>query len=137
MTTYSVLSFPGPAIPPDYQAIIYSGWLKSLRHGNDYFRLINPPQYYAAYHRYVSSILHKPEALVRLAVLTDDKDVVLGFSVVRDTILDYVCVFKNMRRQGIATSLVPADIDTITHLTKTALTIWGSKYGHWQFNPFA
>ncbi len=73
---------------------------------------------------------------MKLAVLTDDRDVVLGFSVSRGKVLDYVHVQKDLRKQGIGTALIPLGIDTITHLTKSALPIWGSKYGSWKFNPF-
>jgi GNAT superfamily N-acetyltransferase len=72
---------------------------------------------------------------VRLAVLSDDRDVVLGFSVSREDILDYVHVHKDMRKQGVATSLIPKDIKIITHLTKTALLVW-PKYENITFNPF-
>jgi hypothetical protein len=71
-------------------------------------------------------------------VLTDDPDVILGFSVYRRNVLDYVYVHKHHRRIGIATTLVPAGVDTITHVTKNALTIWGSheRARSWKFDPF-
>jgi GNAT superfamily N-acetyltransferase len=117
--------------------LIFSKWLRSLRYGNDYFKLIDPPAYYAAYHRFIQNILNHPDTSVRLAVLSDDADVVLGFSVSRGTILDYVHVHKDQRRQGIGRQLVPKGIDTITHLTRTGLSIWGSKMAGVKFNPFA
>lgn len=137
MSSYKVLAYRGADLPDEYRGILFAGWLRSFRHGNDYFRLVVPDKYYKTYHRYISTILENPETTVRLAVLSDDKDVVLGFSVSRGGILDYVYVNKDQRRQGIAKSLLPPEVDTITHLTKTALTIWGSKYGDWKFNPFA
>lgn len=97
---------------------------------------MTPEAYYSTYHRYIIGILTRPETFVRMAVLAGADDVVLGFSVVRGTTLDYVHVHRDQRGQGIARSLVPPDIDTISHLTKTGLTIWGSKYSKWIFNPF-
>ncbi len=126
--------------------MIYSKWLRSLRFGNDYFKLADAAAYYEAYQRYITNILQV--ATVRLAVISDDEDVVIGFAVVRNNILDYVHVLRlrlksitgfdvvDYRRRGIGTKLVPKNIDTVTHLTRTALTIWGSKYSHWKFNPF-
>lgn len=134
--TYLVVRYAAGFLPPEYRALVFSRWLKSFRHGNDYVRLIDPAAYYAAYHRYIGGILAKAETSVRLAVLSDDPDVVLGFSITRGHVLDYVHVHHHQRRLGIAKSLVPEGIDTITHVTKTALTIWGSKYPKWAFNPF-
>ena len=134
--SYKILQFRGYQLPDDYQALIYSRWLRSLRFGNDYYRLIEKDAYYATYHSYIERLLDHPDAVVRLAVLHDDADIVLGFCVSRGSILDYVHVHKDMRRKGIARKLIPACIDTITHLTRTGLSIWGSKFFNWQFNPF-
>ena len=136
MSTYSVIAYRGFELPKEYENLIYAKWLRSFRFGNDYMKLAEPSSYYAAYHRYIENILKTADCTVRLAVLTEDKDVVLGFSVARGATLDYVHVQKEQRRMGIGTSLVPDGIATISHLTKTGLTIWGSKYGHWRFDPF-
>jgi GNAT superfamily N-acetyltransferase len=137
MSTYSVLSFPAQDIPKDYLPLIFSKWLRSLRYGNDMFKLIDVDAYYRTYHHYIGLILQRVDAVVRLAVLTDDKDVVLGFSVSHGSVLDYVHVHKDQRRQGIGMALLPLGIDTISHVTKTGLSIWGSKFREWKFNPFA
>lgn len=137
LVTYTVISYPGILLPASYIGLVYSKWKRSLRYGNDYFRLITPESYYAAYDAYITKILRSANAVVRLAVLSDDHDVALGFAVTRGSILDYVHVQKDMRRYGIGTKLVPAEITTITHLTRTGLSIWGSKFKDWKFNPFA
>lgn len=137
MATYSVLIFKAVDLPKEYEGMIFSKWLRSLRYGNDFFKMIDPDAYWANYEALVQRILRAPETEVRLAVLSDDHDVVLGFSVSRGTALDYVHVHNIQRRQGIGKNLVPPGITTITHVTNTALTIWGSKYGEWKFNPFA
>lgn len=137
LSSYTVLSFPGPALPESYKDLIYAGWLKSYRFGNDYFKLIDPDHYYAMYPQYIARTLGLKDTTIRLGVLTDDRDVVLGFSVSRQNILDYIYVNKPYRRTGIGTKLLPENIDTFTHLTRTALTVWGSKYGKWKFKPFA
>ncbi len=137
MSTYTVISYPADHLPEEYRGLVYSKWLRSLRYGNDYFKLIDAKAYYTAYHRLITRILEMADATVRLAVLTDDHDVVLGFSVSRAEVLDYVHVHKHHRRLGIGTNLVPRGIEEITHVTRTGLTIWGSKYLRWKFNPFA
>lgn len=136
LAQYQVVRYAPSFLPLGYRTLIFARWKRSLRHGNDYFRLVRPDAYYTAYERYIQQIMRDGRTAVRLAVLADDHDVVLGFSVVRENILDYVHVQADQRKQGIAKALVPVGIDTITHLTKFALPIWGSKYPGWAFNPF-
>lgn len=150
--SYSIIEFRASDLffgKHQYRNLIFSKWLRSLRHGNEYFKLIDPPAYYEAYGIYINRILNNPQAWIRLAVITEDPDVVLGFCVFRETVLDYVHVLRiriktekgfditDYRRRGIGSKLIPKGIETFTHLTRTWLTIWGSKYGHWKFNPFA
>jgi GNAT superfamily N-acetyltransferase len=116
--------------------MVLSKWLRSLRYGNDYFRLIDAQAYFRVYHDYIEGILARSRTRMRLAVLTDDHDVVLGFAAHEGGILHYVHVHKDMRKQGIGRALLPDDIDTITHVTNIGLSIWGSKFPAWKLNPF-
>lgn len=136
-TTYSILSYSASQLPKEYKGIIYAKWLKSLRYGNEFFKEIDPQSYYEIYHRHISNILEKPEAIVKIAVLTDDHDIVLGFSIYRTSILDYVYVQRDLRRQRIAVSLIPDSVVCISHITKIGKIIWKSKCKKWIFNPFA
>ncbi len=136
MPAYSVVRYEAKHTPPGYINMIKSRWLRSLRYGNDYFRLIKPDAFYDAYGRYIAQSLERPEASVRLALLSDAHDVVLGFSVARGSVLDYVHVDQHSRRLGIGRSLIPDGIDTITHVTKTGLILWANKKPEWVFNPF-
>jgi GNAT superfamily N-acetyltransferase len=133
--SYQIISYKAGALPKQYQAMVYSKWLRSLRYGNDYFRLIDGDAYFNAYHLYLENILAK--ASIRLSVLSDDRDVVLGFSVHRGSILDYIHVQKDYRKQGIGLALLPPDITIITHLTRKGMTFWSSKLPKAKFNPFA
>lgn len=137
MSSYSVVVYAGSNFPSCYLGMVYSKWLRSLRYGNDFFKLIDPEAYYDAYQQYISTILSREKCRVRLAVLTLEPDVVLGFSIHRDNVLDYIHVHRDNRRLGIGKHLIPNGIDTITHLTRTGMSIWGSKCKHWKFNPFA
>lgn len=130
------MQFAGSAMPETYKNMIYSKWLRSLRYGNDYFRLIDADSYYRSYNIYIESILKRSNLLIRLAVLTDNHDVVLGFSVIEEDILHYCHTHKDIRRQGIARSLVKLPINFITHLTKTGMIIWNAKLTNAAFNPF-
>lgn len=134
--TYSVIAYPGNALPPQYKNMIFSKWMRSLRYGNDYFKLVSSDQYYWAYQRYIEMLLNKVDAVIRLAVLTDEPDTVLGWSLIRGEKLDYVWVDAMQRNKGIATSLVPTKINIITHYTKSGASIWNKKLSHAIFNPF-
>lgn len=137
MNTYSIISFKGSQVPPNYLPLIFSRWLRSLRYGNPLFKRITPNDYYKSYHKFIENLLTKPDCMIRLAVLSDDHDVVLGFSVCREDVLDYIHVQADYRNHGIGKKLVPEGITTFTHLTLTAGSIWHPKYKHLKFNPFA
>lgn len=136
VASYRVIQFTGITLPAQYASMVYSKWLRSLRYGNDFFKLIEPDAYYSVYKRYIHNVLRKPDTSVRIAVLTDDADVALGFSIFQEPVLHYVHVHKDNRKLGIGRNLIPPGITTITHVTKTGLSIWGSKYSDWKFNPF-
>jgi len=139
MSSYRIINIPKEKTD-HYHGLIYARWLRSLRHGNDYFKLIDPDVYYDTYRRYIGRILDSPDTAVRIAALNEDEDVVLGFSVCQGSVLHYVCVDPTMRKQGIGASLIPKTIDTISHITKTAIHIRAkdsqSRYAKWKFNPF-
>ncbi len=137
--TYKVISFPSAKLPVEYKALVFSKWLRSLRYGNAIMEKVNQDEYFTNYHKFIENLLSKPDSIVRLAVLSDDHDVVLGFATSREDVLDYIHVHKDQRTQGIAKALMPDGITTFSHITKSAMEIWqkNDKYKHLEFNPFA
>ncbi len=137
--TYSIIVFSGHKLPSQYIPMLFSRWLRSLRFGNPLFKKVKSKDYFHNYHAYIENLLSKPDSQVRLAVLSDDHDVVLGFSVSREDVLDYIHVHTDYRKIGIGTKLIPEGITTFTHLTETATNIWqyNEKYKELKFNPFA
>lgn len=133
---YKILAFPGRDLPDQYKNLVYSKWLRSLRYGNEYFKLIESKSYYDTYQKYINLLLNRDHSILRLAALNDDLDVVLGWSLIEKDILHYVHVTNDYRNNGIATSLVPGEINFITHLTKPAMTIWNNKLSGVKFDPF-
>jgi hypothetical protein len=111
---YQIISFRGGSLPKDYEPLIYTSWLRALRYGNEHLRDVKASQYYPRYHDYIAGIISAPQTEIRLAVLTDDDDVVLGYSVSRGIKLDFVWVQKHQRRQGIGTALTPDVIEEWT-----------------------
>lgn len=137
VAAYKVVEYPGAKLPDTYHNMVYSKWLRSLRFGNEYFMLIDSDTYYKYYNKYIDFLLNGIDSVVRLAVLADDEDVVLGFSVSHRDVLDYVHVHKDYRKIGIATKLIPKDVSVFTHITRTWLSVWNNKYSSMKFNPFA
>lgn len=135
-TSYTVVRYTGDLVPDKYNNYIRSKWMRSYRLGNPFIKLCNSDSYYSGYTIFITKLLLRHDTMFRLAVLTDDKDVVLGFSATRDNILDYVFVHKDYRRQGIGNALVPAHIDTFTHLTMQGMSIWTKKMPKAVFDLF-
>lgn len=138
-SSYQILIFPAAKIPPYYLSLIYAKWLRSLRKGNDAYKKIKSRTYFDNYHDFIEKLLAKPDAIVRIAVLSDDHDVVLGFSASREDVLDYIFVHQDYRQNKIGTHLFPEGVTTFSQLTKIAKTIWlgNRKYRKLRFNPFA
>lgn len=139
MSEYSILSYPAKDTPKTYLPLIYSSWLYSLRCGNPSYAKLDKNEYFTKYHLFIENLMDKPDSVVRLAVLSDDHDVVLGWSVSREDVLDYVRVQKDYRRMGIAKKLMPPKLTAFSHVTITALKIWQRtpKYRYLEFNPHA
>lgn len=135
--SYKILKFKALDLPEQYSAMIYSRFLRSLRNGNQYFKLIDRKTYFTIYRSYIATLLTRPRAAVRLAVLSDDFDVVLGFSITEPEKLHYVHVNTDYRKAGIGSSLTPDPFNTFTHLTNISASIWSSKFPEAIFNPFA
>ncbi len=137
MSSYKILSLSGsdPALR-SYEAMIYSDFLKSLRYGNEWYSLIDSDRYFGVYKQVIASLLKRPLSNVRLAVLTDDPDTCLGWSLSEGKSLHYVFVKKDTRLQGIATELLPKNFTQVTHLTKAGRAIWCNKYQNAIFDPF-
>ena len=126
----------GKWLPKQYVNLVRSRWMRSYRRCNDYMRLVDADSYYHAYSNYITVVLGRPRTIVRLAVLSDDNDVALGFSVCELKVLHYVDVPKVYRKKGIGRSLVPEQIEWFTHLTRIGARLWSTKAPHAKFSPF-
>lgn len=129
---YDILAFHNSHLFDPYRNMVISKWLRSLRFGNEYFRLITPEGYWRPYKRYLEELINK--SIIRVAVLSDDSDVALGFSVTENTTLHYVFVHADFINSGIASSLIPKECDQISHITKNWMRVMDRKY-KFKFNP--
>lgn len=141
MSAIKIIAMLGsdPGLKP-YEGFIFSSYLHSLREGNDWFHDIDKDKYYEVYHLVLERILVRNDTVVRLAVLSDDLDVALGWSAIEGSTLHYVYVKDDKdiqcRRQHIAKDLVPGNISVITHLTRIGRLIWKRKLPKAVFDPF-
>lgn len=131
-----IYAWQGKLLPKRYLNLVRSRWMRSYRHCNDYMKLVDAAAYYFAYGVYIENILRRPNTVVRLALLEEDDDVALGFSVVEGSCLHYVEVPKSNRKQGIGRALVPDRIDWFSHLTKIGQRLWSTKAPNAKFNPY-
>jgi len=134
--SFTVLVFQGKDLPKEYKSFVYSKWLRTLKYGNDYFKLTDSDSYFNNYERFINILLARPKATIRMAVLSDDRDVCLGWSLIEGDILHYVFVQHEQRNQGIGKSLVPVPINYITHLTKAGMSAWTHNLPNAVFDPF-
>ena len=137
MSAYKVITLNGTSkeLAP-YYGFIFSNWLFTLRWTNDWFFLIHKPTYYSIYRKVISNIISAPECKVNIAILDDDPDLALGWSVYANDVLHYVFVKRDLRKQGIGRSLMPKGINRITHLTVSGAVIWKTKIPKLKFDPF-
>lgn len=119
-----------------YKNLIFSHFLHSLRAGNPWFQAIDTGAYYTAYHRLIEQLLSRPDCTVRIAVLTDDPDVALGWSLSRPNVLDYVFVKRDQRKQGIGRALLPEFFTSVTHLTSLGEMLKERLFPLVKFDPF-
>lgn len=137
VTTYKIIGYAAPELPrEDLRSMIFSDWMKSLRYGNDWFELIDTACYYNAYEKLIHHFLDKNECTVRLAVLSDEPDTCLGWSLFEADRLHYIYVKEAFRRMGIGRSVLPAGFIEVTHLTKLGQAMRKSVFPNVIFNPF-
>jgi GNAT superfamily N-acetyltransferase len=120
---------PGKA---EDKAFIISTWVRGQYYGDAWFTAIDTEAYYMNYSKYLEALLIKSD--ITVACLSEDEDIILGYAVSSPGELHWVFVKKPWRAQGIARSLVAADVTTITSITKPGLAI--AKKHNWKFNPW-
>lgn len=114
----------------------YSTWLKGLRWGNPMFELIEQEKYFKNYTKVIDMLLERPNTEVRVAVLKDDPEIILGYSIFEEGRLHWVHVKKAWRRMGIAKMLVPETCTEFSHVTETGKRIIDRSDRKMTFNPF-
>lgn len=121
---------------PEDRNFILSTWLKGLRYGNDWFEAIPSDIYFSFYHNVIETLLNRPSITIKVACLKEDNEVILAYAVYEGSRLDWVFCKKAFRSIGIAKSLVPIEVSTVSHLTALGKSIL-RKRPNVHFNPFS
>lgn len=131
----------GPAFE-QYKPLVLATWLRGLKHGDEFFTYVESQAYFSVYSKVILALLKRENCRARLAVIADEPDTVIGWSVFEGKVLHFIFVRRGGkgdeggRRQGIGTSLFPEGAEIFTHLTKVGRSIWLEKYPNLKFNPF-
>lgn len=126
---------------PEDHAFIMSTFLRGLYYGDSWFSQIDKDCFMANYKHVVESLVRN--SAIAVACLNDDEDVIIGYSIVGKDLKTLHWIYvkqgpskeESWRKKGIAKSLTPAGITTVTHLTTLGKSLMNKLPGA-VFNPF-
>jgi hypothetical protein len=133
------------SLEPNDLRFIYATMLRGLYYGCHFYGAIEKSAFFSAYQEVLVKILSKTHLTPCIAVLTEDPECILGYSLVerrvaseaadRSDILHFIYVKNAWRKQGIAKRLLQGSkITTTTHITDLGNSIRNQR--GWAFNPF-
>jgi hypothetical protein len=118
--------------PSDINFLL-STFLKGLYYGSDFWQLVDQDAYFSNYEPFIKNLMLKCD--IKIACLADDQDVILGYSMFKNDTLHFIFVKKSYRKLGLAKTLYPPGITTVSHITNQGQAI-RKKLGL-KFNPFS
>lgn len=120
------------------RAFITATFLRGLYYGDSWFSLIPKDIYMKNYKFAINTILNNPRIVVKIACLPDDKDVIVGYSILSEDLMTihWVHVKKIWRKNGIGRALLPAYPKYVSHLTSVGKMLM-NKFDNCKFNPFS
>jgi hypothetical protein len=124
-----------PGVQTDVNFILAT-WLRGLRYGNDWFEAMESESFFRNYSKIINGLLAKDGVQVAVACLHDDPDVILGYLVSEGDKIHWAHVKSAWRKIGIASSLAPENVKTVTHLTRAGMAILKRRPSI-KFDPFA
>lgn len=117
------------------RAFVKATFLRGMYHGDSWFSVMPKDLFMRNYALIIEALIAKN--LIQVACLTDDPDVIIGYSLISPDfqVMHWVFVKKAFRGLGIGKALIPMSIKVVTHLTKPGKSLM-DKYKA-IFNPFA
>lgn len=125
---------------PSDEPFIYATWLRGLYYGDPHYSRIHKPRFMEHYHSLITQALANKKIITKVACLTDDPTVVLGYAIYETytdaTVLHWVFVKEAWRGIKIGSKLCPEKFTEVTHLTRQASGILKKKRLNPVFDPF-
>lgn len=118
------------------RSLVYATWLRSYEASSLAAKNIPRDVFFAEHHKVIDNLMQRGAA-VRVAVLPDEPDVILGWAVIEGPVVHYVYVKPPFRKHGLATALL-ADVQRpfrYTHWTH-ALRELHPKLEGCVYNPY-
>ena len=134
MTEKNDLFLIRDAVKEDYN-FVFSTFLRGLYYGDPSFTRVDKALFMKHYHDVIETLLNHVDTVVKVAALKEDPEVILGYSILSHTRLEWVFVKKAWRQIGVAKSLIPDYILTTSHLTEIGEVIL-KKHPSIIFDPF-
>ncbi len=117
---------------PEDINFILSTMLKGLYYGSRFWSLVDQDAFFSNYEPFIKQMMLSNT--IKVACLEEDPDVILGYSLFKQSNLHFIFVKKSYRKLGIAKLLYPKDTETVSHLTDMGDSI--RKKLNLKFNPF-
>lgn len=116
---------------------IMATFLRGLYYGDSWYSLIPKNIFMENYKKAAESVIDNRKAVIKVACLKEDSNVILGYSILSNDYqaIIYTFVKTPWRKRGIAKSLLPQYPTACTHLTALGKRLM-SKYPGLVFNPF-
>lgn len=123
------------ATPQDKNFVLATS-LRGLYYGDSWFSMTHKPSFMQHYKLVIEKLFETQT--VKIACLKEDKDVILGYSILSNdfSTIHYCFVKSAWRNKGIARSLTPAYPTKVTHLTALGRELL-PKYPGIVFDPFS
>jgi len=111
--------------------------LRGLYYGGSVFSDMKKQKFMSRYQVIAEQLVAKNEGSIKIACLKEDSSVILGYAIVNNdgTVLHFVFCKKPWRGIGVIKDLVPNTVTTVTHLTKTGMSILKKK--QLEYDPFS
>ncbi len=117
---------------PEDINFMLSTMLKGLYYGSKFWAEVDQEAFFSNYEPFIKQLMLKCD--IKIACLDDDKDVILGWSMFKESVLHFLFVKKSYRNVGVGKLLYPNGITCVSHITDQGNAI-RKKLGL-KFNPF-
>ncbi len=121
---------------PDDRNFILATFLRGLFHGGFFWNEMPKPVFMLNYHAVLDKLL--PNSKIRLACDKTDPSVIYSYVITNkdETVLHWAFTKAAWRNIGLAKSLTPVSIESVSHLTNQGRSIL-RKYPTLIFDPFS